>query len=124
MPNLTVMENIFVGREPGRFGFVDRRRLQQQAQELLDRLGVRLSPTATVRDLAVAEQQMVEIAKALSMKVQVIIMDEPTSALSDAEVQALFKIIRELKPQRHQRHFHLAPAGRGADDLRPGDGAA
>jgi ABC-type sugar transport system ATPase subunit len=97
MPNLTVMENIFVGREPGRFSFVDRRRLQQQAQELLDRLGVSLSPAATVRDLAVAEQQMVEIAKALSMKVQVIIMDEPTSALSEAEVQALFNIMRELK---------------------------
>ena len=97
MPNLTVMENIFIGREPGRFAFVDRRRLQQQAQELLDRLGVRLAPTATVRDLAVAEQQMVEIAKALSMKVRVIIMDEPTSALSETEVQALFRIIRDLK---------------------------
>jgi ABC-type sugar transport system ATPase subunit len=97
MPNLTVMENIFVGREPGRFALVDRRRLRQQAQELLDRLGVRLSPTAIVRDLAVAEQQMVEIAKALSMKVQVIIMDEPTSALSEAEVQTLFGIMRDLK---------------------------
>ena len=97
MPNLTVMENIFIGREPGRFAFVDRRRLQQQAQELLDRLGVRLAPTAIVRDLAVAEQQMVEIAKALSMKVRVIIMDEPTSALSETEVQALFRIMRDLK---------------------------
>jgi ABC-type sugar transport system ATPase subunit len=97
MPNLTVMENMFVGREPGRFAFVDRRQLQRQAQELLDRLGVRLSPTAIVRDLAVAEQQMVEIAKALSMKVQVIIMDEPTSALSEAEVQTLFGIMRDLK---------------------------
>jgi ABC-type sugar transport system ATPase subunit len=97
MPNLTVMENIFIGREPGRFSFVNRRRLQQQAQGLLDRLGVRLSPLATVRDLAVAEQQMVEIAKALSMKVQVIIMDEPTSALSETEVQALFRIMRDLK---------------------------
>jgi ABC-type sugar transport system ATPase subunit len=97
MPNLTVMENIFVGREPGRFAFVDRRRLEKQAQELLDRLGVRLSPTAIVRDLAVAEQQMVEIAKALSMKVSVIIMDEPTSALSETEVQALFRIMRDLK---------------------------
>ena len=97
MPNLTVMENIFVGREPGRLAFVDRRRLEKQAQELLNRLGVRLAPTAIVRDLAVAEQQMVEIAKALSMKVQVIIMDEPTSALSETEVQALFRIMRDLK---------------------------
>jgi ABC-type sugar transport system ATPase subunit len=71
--------------------------LQQQAQALLDRLGVRLSPTAIVRDLSVAEQQMVEICKALSMKVKVLIMDEPTSALSETEVQALFDIMRELK---------------------------
>jgi len=97
MPNLTVMENVFIGREPSRFSFIDRRQLQQRTQQLLDRLGVRLSPTAIVRDLAVAEQQMVEIAKALSMKVQVLIMDEPTSALSETEVQTLFNIMRELK---------------------------
>jgi len=97
MPNLTVMENVFIGREPSRFVFVNRLELQRRTQRLLDRLGVHLSPTSIVRDLAVAEQQMVEIAKALSMKVQVIIMDEPTSALSDAEVQALFSIIRELR---------------------------
>ncbi|MCS7220410.1 MAG: sugar ABC transporter ATP-binding protein [Anaerolineae bacterium] len=97
MPNLTVMENVFIGREPTRFLFVDRRQLQRRTRELLDRLGVHLSPTAVVRDLSVAEQQMVEIAKALSMEVQVIIMDEPTSALSDAEVQTLFGIMRELR---------------------------
>jgi ABC-type sugar transport system ATPase subunit len=97
MPNLTVMENIFIGREPSSSGFVNRRRLRQQAQELLDRLGVRLLPTVTVRDLSVAEQQMVEICKALSMKVKVLIMDEPTSALSEAEVRTLFDIMRELK---------------------------
>jgi ribose transport system ATP-binding protein len=97
MPNLTVMENVFIGREPTRFLFIDRRQLQQRTQELLNRLGVHLAPTAIVRDLSVAEQQMVEIAKALSKEVQVIIMDEPTSALSDAEVQTLFTIMRELR---------------------------
>ena len=97
MPNLTVMENIFVGREPGTFPFVSFGKLRQQTQELLDRLGVTLPPTAIVRDLSVAEQQMVEIAKALSMKVRVIIMDEPTSALSDTEVQTLFTVMRELQ---------------------------
>jgi ABC-type sugar transport system ATPase subunit len=96
MPNLSVMENIFIGREPGGV-FVDQRRLQRQAQALLDRLGVRLSPTATVRDLSVAEQQMVEIAKALSMQVKVLIMDEPTSALSEGEVEKLFDSIQDLK---------------------------
>ena len=78
------MENIFVGREIGRFGLLDRATLRRQTQALLDRLGVRLSPTALVRDLSVAEQQMVEIAKALSLQVRVIIMDEPTSALSES----------------------------------------
>jgi ABC-type sugar transport system ATPase subunit len=96
MPNLTVMENVYIGREPGRV-FVDRRQLRERTQDLLRRLGVDLLPTATVRDLSVAEQQMAEIAKALSMEVRVIIMDEPTSALSDAEVQRLFSIMRELQ---------------------------
>jgi len=97
MPNLTVMENIFVGREPGPFAFISYARLRQQTQDLLDRLGVALPATAIVRDLSVAEQQMVEIAKALSMEVRVIIMDEPTSALSDTEVQTLFTVMRELR---------------------------
>jgi ABC-type sugar transport system ATPase subunit len=96
MPNMTVMENVFIGREPGRL-FVDRGELQAQTQDLLNRLGVHLSPAATVRDLSVAEQQMVEIAKALSLKVRVIIMDEPTSALSEGEVEHLFDIMRELR---------------------------
>ena len=96
MPNLSVMENIFIGREPGLF-FVNHRELQQRTRDLLGRLGVVLNPTSIVRDLSVAEQQMVEIAKALSLEVQVIIMDEPTSALSDAEVQNLFAVIQELK---------------------------
>jgi ABC-type sugar transport system ATPase subunit len=97
MPNLTVMENVFVGREPSRFGFVDWPHLAEQTQQLLNRLGVRLSPAAIVRNLSVAEQQMVEIAKALSLKVRVIIMDEPTSALSETEVQTLFTVMRELR---------------------------
>ena len=99
MPNLTVMENIYIGREPGQLGFVSHRKLKGQTESLLQRLGVRLSANAIVRDLPVAEQQMVEIAKALSQKVQVLVMDEPTSALSEAEVQTLFGIMRELKRQ-------------------------
>jgi len=97
MPNLSVMENVFVGREFGRYGLIDRANLRRQTQVLLDRLGVRLSPDAVVRDLSVAEQQMVEIAKALSLEVRVFIMDEPTSALSDTEVQHLLAIMRDLK---------------------------
>ena len=97
MSNLTVMENIFIGREPGPPFFVNRRRLQQQTQELLDHLKLNLSPTAIVRNLSVAEQQMVEIAKTISRRVKVIIMDEPTSSLSEAEVATLFQLIDEMK---------------------------
>ena len=97
MPNLTVMENIFIGREPGPPVFFSRRRLQNQTQQLLDQLKMDLSPTATVRNLSVAEQQMVEIAKTISRQVKVIIMDEPTSSLSETEVETLFAVIDELK---------------------------
>jgi len=97
MPNLTVMENIFVGREPGPPFFFSRRRLYRETQALLDQLNVALSPTSLVRDLSVAEQQMVEIAKTISRPVKVIIMDEPTSSLSEAEVETLFAVIGELK---------------------------
>jgi ABC-type sugar transport system ATPase subunit len=97
MPNLSVEENVFVGREPNRAKFVRWRSLRRQTRELLDQLGVRLNPGAIVRDLSVAEQQMVEIAKALSLNARLVIMDEPTSALTETEVAALFHIIRGLK---------------------------
>lgn len=97
MPNLTVMENIFIGREPGPPFFFNRRRLQQKTQALLEQLKLNLSPTAIVRNLSVAEQQMVEIAKTISRQVKVIIMDEPTSSLSEAEVATLFQLIAEMK---------------------------
>ena len=97
MPNLTVEENVFVGREPSSGGLVRWRELRRQTQDLLDQLGVPLNPGAVVRDLSVADQQMVEIAKALSLNARLVIMDEPTSALSDTEVAALFEIIRGLK---------------------------
>ncbi|MFM7174294.1 MAG: sugar ABC transporter ATP-binding protein [Caldilinea sp.] len=97
MPNLSVMENIFIGREPGGAVFVDRRQLEQQTRAILERMHMHLRPTALLRSLSVAEQQMVEIAKAISRDVRVLIMDEPTSALSEAEVETLFEIIRELK---------------------------
>ena len=97
MPNLSVMENILIGREPGPPIFVNRRQSQHQTQAILDHLGLTVRPTAIVRNLSVAEQQMVEIAKAVSREAQVIIMDEPTSALSETEVESLFGIMRELK---------------------------
>jgi inositol transport system ATP-binding protein len=96
-PDMTVAENVFIGREPGSRLFVSRRRLEEQTQALSRRIGLERSPRALVRDLSVAEQQLVEIARALSMKSRLIVMDEPTSALSRAEVEKLFAIIRSLK---------------------------
>jgi len=96
-PDMTVAENVFIGREPGSRLFVSRSRLEEQTQVLARRIGLDRSPRALVRDLSVAEQQLVEIARALSMKSRLIVMDEPTSALSRTEVEKLFAIIRSLK---------------------------
>jgi inositol transport system ATP-binding protein len=98
-PNMTVAENVFIGREPGRKPFVSWRRMAAETRTLTDRIGLTVNPRTLVRDLSVAEQQMVEIARALSMKSRLIVMDEPTSALSATEVGKLFKIVRGLKAQ-------------------------
>ena len=99
MNHLTVAQNIFIGREPrGRFGLLlDEDKLNRQARDILDHMHLRLDPRAIVGGLTVAKQQMVEIAKALSYNSRVLIMDEPTAALNNAEIAELFKIIRELK---------------------------
>ena len=99
MNHLSVAQNIFIGREPrGRLGlFLDEDNLNAHAREILARMRVNLDARAKVGDLTVASQQMVEIAKALSFDSRVLIMDEPTSALNDAEIAELFRIIRELK---------------------------
>jgi len=96
-PNMSVEDNIFIGREPNRRGFVDRGRMREAAQGYLRQVGVDLDPRIEVRNLSVAQQQMVEIAKALSYNARIVIMDEPTSALTDNEVRALFEIIKSLK---------------------------
>ena len=100
LPNLTVAENIFMGRENrwGRF-FVDRRRSNEMARELMRRVGLSCSPEAMVKDLPISQRQMVEVAKALSLKAKLIIMDEPTSSLTEREVDLLFAIIANLKAE-------------------------
>ncbi len=98
VPELTVAQNIFLGRETGNslFGWLDDRNRTKQADELLKQMGLTIRPTAKMKYLSVAEMQMVEIAKAISNDAKVIIMDEPTSALSDKEVATLFRIIGDL----------------------------
>jgi ABC-type sugar transport system ATPase subunit len=96
-PNMTIAENVFIGREPGPKLFVSWRKMAAETRAITARIGLDMRPTTVVRDLSVAEQQMVEIARALSMQSRLIVMDEPTSALSSSEVQKLFKIVRDLK---------------------------
>jgi inositol transport system ATP-binding protein len=99
LPNLSVAENVLIGREPGGRLFVSWRALAERTREVLERIGLEIDPLALVRDLSVAEQQMVEIARALSAEARLIIMDEPTSALSETEVETLFAIVRDLRQQ-------------------------
>lgn len=98
IPQLTVAENLFLGRElRHRFGLLDTAAMVQQTQSMLEKLQLDISPQTPVQHLKVGEQQLVEIAKALLTDAEVIMMDEPTSALSDTEIENLHRIIRELK---------------------------
>ncbi|OON94584.1 MAG: D-xylose ABC transporter ATP-binding protein [Candidatus Epulonipiscium fishelsonii] len=98
IPDLTVEENIFLCKEiTTKFGIVNRAKMKQQAQEILNKLGVDINPTDQLSNLSVGKQQMVEIAKALMVNAKVLIMDEPTAALTIAETEILFNVIRDLK---------------------------
>ncbi|PJZ05807.1 ribose ABC transporter ATP-binding protein RbsA [Pantoea rodasii] len=100
IPQLTVAENIFLGREfVNRFGRIEWNRMYAEADALLHRLNLRFNSHKLVGDLSIGDQQMVEIAKVLSFESQVIIMDEPTDALTDTETLSLFRVINELKAQ-------------------------
>lgn len=98
IPHLSVGENIFLGREPARMpGLIDQRAIFQAATRALNDLGLTLDPRRLVKELRVAEQQMVEVAKALSLDARILIMDEPTAALTEHEIGELFTTIRKLK---------------------------
>src|SRR5690606_7981343 len=99
MPHLTVAQNIFIGREPRRYGglVLDEKAINRQTEELFRLTNIGLDPRAKVTTLSVAKQQMVEIAKAVSYESTVLIMDEPTAALTDAEILDLFDIIRDFR---------------------------
>ncbi|WP_084798630.1 ATP-binding cassette domain-containing protein [Pleomorphomonas koreensis] len=99
VPDLDVARNIWLGREPGRTGLIDVVRMQQDAAALLEQLGFPIDVERFIRDLSVAERQVVEIARALTNNPAVLILDEPTSALDAAEIERLFGIVRRLKAQ-------------------------
>jgi rhamnose transport system ATP-binding protein len=97
-PDLSVVENIFIGRQPLRSGRrIDRKAMHEQVEDIFRRLGVRLDPDRVARGLSIAEQQLVEIAKALSLDARVIVMDEPTAALSAVDVERLFRVAVTLR---------------------------
>ena len=96
-PDLTVAENIYLGREPHKGMRLDRKKMHADTQKLLDDMDLHISATAYCRDLTAAEQQMVEIAKIVSRNSKVVVLDEPTSSLSEHEINALFLQIRKLK---------------------------
>ncbi len=98
--HLTVAQNIFIGREFKRGIKIDDRKMNEEARKLFKRLNIDIDPTATMSDLTVGKQQMCEIAKAISHEAKVIVFDEPSAALTEAEIAELFKIIRDLREQQ------------------------
>lgn len=94
--HLSVAENLYMGHEPGRFGFVNRRSESEDARTLLERVGLHTNPDRLVASLTVAEMQRVEIAKALAIEAKVVVLDEPTATLAEKEIEDLFAVIRDL----------------------------
>ena len=99
-PDLSVTENIFMGRQPtGRFGRIDRKGMRHEVERLFTRLGVTIDPDRPAEGLSIADQQVIEIAKAVSLDASLLVMDEPTAALSGVEVERLFTIARSLRDE-------------------------
>ncbi len=94
--NLTVGANIFLGREPHRLGLIDKSEIFNKSKDVLDRIGLNVSPDTLVKALSIGQQQLVEIAKAVSSNARVLIMDEPTSSLSSGEADRLFEVVKDL----------------------------
>ena len=97
MNDLTVAQNLFIGQERMSGFFIDDKKMERDAEELFKKLNVHIKPSAKIGELTVGKQQMVEIAKAISTQAKVIVFDEPTAALSNSEIEELFKVIRDLR---------------------------
>lgn len=96
-PNLSVAENLFIGREPRRFGVIDWKAMNQRSRKILEELDININVTKALSNYSIAIQQMVAIARAVDMSAKVLILDEPTSSLDDGEVEKLFKLMRRLR---------------------------
>ena len=110
--NLSVGANIFLGSEPSRFGLIDQAAIDRESRKYLDMVGLDVDPQTIVSTLPIGKQQLVEIAKALSTNARILIMDEPTSSLSEHEADKLFDVVRELAVARREHHVYFAPAAR------------
>jgi ribose transport system ATP-binding protein len=99
VPELSIMQNIFLGKEEQKYGFLMRPSMKKRVRELLDRVGLHLNENSRVSGCTVGQQQMVEIAKAINSNAWVLVMDEPTSAITESEKERLFEIIREFRDQ-------------------------
>lgn len=98
-PNLTVAENLFIGREPRKFGMIDWKQMNERSGKLLESLDIHVPPTQMLEECSIAIQQMIAIARAVDMKCRVLILDEPTSSLDDDEVEKLFVLMRRLRDE-------------------------
>ena len=117
---MSVAENIFLGDKTGRGLLVDTKVMVQRAREVFTQFNIEIDPDALVRDLPSAQQQIVEIAKAVSKNVRLLIMDEPTAPLTVSEVESMFEIVRRLEAERRDHHLHLAPLGGDLQDRGQG----
>ncbi len=114
LPERTIAQNIYLGHEPmvkGLKSVIDYKKMVKDSRELMDRLGLDLDPNILVKKLSIAQMQMVEVVKALSKEVKLVIMDEPTSSLTDREIDKLFEIVEKLK-RDNVAIIYLAPYGR------------
>lgn len=101
VPHLTVAENIFIGQEPkNKFGLVDQKTMISKSEEFIDSMGLEISPHQILGELSIAQQQMIEIIRAISFGAKIIVMDEPTTSLTDSEIDYLFDAIRKLKEKK------------------------
>lgn len=116
---MTVAENIFIGHAPrGRFGLIDTRRMETEAQRLLSSIGAELDPKVRLRDLGIASKHLVAIARALSIDARVVIMDEPTAALSHKEIHEALRAGRQAAPAGQGDPVHLAQVRRDLSHRR------
>ena len=111
LSHLTVAQNIFIGREMMNGKLINDSKMNKEAKKLFDQLNIDIDPTEKMGNLTVGKQQMCEIAKAISHEAKVIIFDEPSAALTEAEIEELFKIIRSLREKQFGNRIYIPPNG-------------